>query len=133
MRDRYPEIEPYANGTLCVGEANFVYWETCGNPEGKPALVLHGGPGSGCTMSLRRYFDPAAYRIVLFDQRNCGRSMPHANDLTVSLTSNTTQRLLSDIEQLREHLGIDRPIGTRCYRGVHGHRQTAAGTVRVRM
>ena len=108
MRDRYPEIEPYAHGTLCVGEANFVYWETCGNPEGKPALVLHGGPGSGCTMSLRRYFDPAAYRIVLFDQRNCGRSMPHASDLTVSLTSNTTQRLLSDIEKLREHLGIDR-------------------------
>ena len=76
-------------------------------------------------MSLRRYFDPAAYRIVLLDQRNCGRSMPHASDLTVSLTSNTTQRLLSDIEKLREHLGIDRPIGTRCYQGVS--RQQANG------
>jgi hypothetical protein len=108
VKDRYPQIEPSAHGMLGVGEANFIYWETCGNPAGKPALVLHSGPGSGCTTSMRRYFDPAAYRIVLFDQRNCGRSMPHASDPAVSLAGNTTQHLLADIEQLREYLGIDR-------------------------
>jgi proline iminopeptidase len=104
--DRYPEIEPYAHGLLAVGDGNLMYWETCGNPAGKPALVLHGGPGSGCSPSMRRYFDPAAYRIVLLDQRNCGRSRPHAGDPAVSLAANTTQHLLADIEQLREHLGI---------------------------
>jgi len=105
--NRYPEIEPYASGMLDVGDGNLVYWETCGNPDGKPAVMLHGGPGSGCSPGMRRYFDPAAYRIVLFDQRNCGRSTPLANDLSVSLESNTTQHLIADIEQLREHLGID--------------------------
>ena len=93
---------------LDVGDGNLVYWEACGNPDGKPALVLHGGPGSGCTPGMRRYFDPAAYRIVLFDQRNCGRSRPHASDPAVSLTANTTQHLVADIELLRAHLGIDR-------------------------
>jgi proline iminopeptidase len=107
-RDRYPEIEPYEHGMLAVGDGNLVYWETCGNPDGKPALVLHGGPGSGCTAGMRRYFDPAAYRIVLFDQRNCGRSTPHASDAAVSLAANTTEHLLADVEQLREHLGIRR-------------------------
>jgi proline iminopeptidase len=106
--DRYPEIEPYDHGLLDVGGGNLVYWETCGNPGGKPALVLHGGPGSGFHPSMRRYFDPAAYRIVLFDQRNCGRSTPHASDPSVSLAANTTSHLIADIEQLREHLGIDR-------------------------
>jgi proline iminopeptidase len=93
---------------LDVGDGNFVYWETCGNPEGKPALVLHGGPGSGCTPGMRRYFDPRAYRIVLFDQRNCGRSRPHASDPAVSLTANTTHHLVADIERLRSYLTIDR-------------------------
>lgn len=105
-RVRYPEIEPYDHGMLAVGDGNLVYWETCGNPHGQPALVLHGGPGSGCTASMRRYFDPAAYRIVLFDQRNCGRSTPHASDPAVSLEANTTAHLIADIELLREHLGI---------------------------
>ena len=108
MAGRYPEIEPYASGMLAVGEGNLVYWETCGNPDGTPAVVLHGGPGSGCSTSMRRYFDPAAYRIVLFDQRNCGRGTPRASDPAVSLAANTTQHLLADIEQLREHLGIER-------------------------
>jgi proline iminopeptidase len=106
--ERYPEIEPYASGMLDVGDENLLYWETCGNPEGQPALVLHGGPGSGCTPGMRRYFDPAAYRIVLFDQRNCGRSRPHASDPAVSLAANTTQHLMADIELLRAHLGVDR-------------------------
>jgi len=105
--NRYPEIEPYASGMLDVGDGNLVYWETCGNPDGKPAVMLHGGPGSGCSPGMRRYFDPASYRIVLFDQRNCGRSTPQANDPSVSLESNTTQHLIADIELLREHLGID--------------------------
>ena len=70
----YPEIEPYQNGMLDVGDGNQIYWEVCGNPEGKPATFLHGGPGSGCNAGMRRLFDPHAYRIVLFDQRGCGRS-----------------------------------------------------------
>jgi proline iminopeptidase len=83
----YPQIEPDHHGLLGVGDGNLVYWETCGNPDGKAALVLHGGPGSGCTPGLRRYFDPAVYRIVLFDQRGCGRSRPHASDPAVSLAA----------------------------------------------
>lgn len=108
MLGRYPEIEPYASGLLDVGDGNRVYWETCGNPQGKPALVLHGGPGSGATPSMRRYFDPHAYRIVLFDQRNCGRSTPLASDYAVSLAANTTAHLVDDIESLRAHLGVER-------------------------
>jgi len=108
MTGLYPPIKPYDHGQLDVGDGQLVYWETCGNPDGKPALVLHGGPGSGCTPSWRRYFDPAAYRIVLFDQRGCGRSTPHAGDPAVDLSTNTTHHLLADIETLRQHLGIDR-------------------------
>jgi proline iminopeptidase len=108
VRVRYPEIEPFEHGMLAVGDDNHLYWETCGNPDGMPALVLHGGPGSGRSTSMRRYFDPVAYRIVLFDQRNCGRSTPHASDPAVSLAANTTSNLLADIELLREHLGISR-------------------------
>jgi proline iminopeptidase len=108
QRELYPEIEPYEHGMLDVGNANSLYWESCGDPNGKPALVLHGGPGSGCTSWHRRLFDPAAYRIVLFDQRNCGRSTPHASDRSVDLASNTTWNLVADIERLREHLGIER-------------------------
>ncbi|WP_406044756.1 prolyl aminopeptidase [Micromonospora sp. NBC_00898] len=104
----YPPIEPYAHGMLDVGDGQRIYWEACGNPDGRPALVVHGGPGSGATPGWRRMFDPAAYRIVLFDQRGCGRSTPHASDPTVDLTVNTTPRLLADMELLRAHLGIDR-------------------------
>ena len=104
----YPAIEPYQTGLLDAGDGNVLYWETCGNPSGKPALVLHGGPGSGCSPWFRRLFDPAAYRFVLFDQRNCGRSRPHASDPATDLGSNTTQHLLRDIERLRESLRIER-------------------------
>jgi proline iminopeptidase len=94
----YPAIEPYDYGMLDVGDGNLVYWEVCGNPHGKPVVVLHGGPGSGCAIGARRYFDPTAYRIVLFDQRNCGRSTPHASDLHTDLSANTTAHLLADME-----------------------------------
>jgi proline iminopeptidase len=108
MARLYPEIEPYERGMLDAGDGNLVYWEVCGNPRGKPAVVLHGGPGSGCTPGVRRYFDPSAYRIVLFDQRECGRSTPHASDPRTDLSANTTERLLGDMERLRGHLDIDR-------------------------
>jgi proline iminopeptidase len=107
MRERYPEIEPYDQGMVDVGDGNSVYWETSGNPKGKPAVVFHGGPGSGSSPGWRRCFDPAAYRVVLFDQRGCGRSTPHASEPDVDLSVNTTQHLLRDIELLRSHLGID--------------------------
>lgn len=104
----YPPIEPYRHGMLDVGDGNLVYWEECGNPDGKPALVVHGGPGSGCGPGSRRVFDPERYRVVLFDQRGCGRSTPHASDPATDMRHNTTHHLLSDMERLREHLGIDR-------------------------
>jgi proline iminopeptidase len=104
----YPEIEPYEQGVLDVGDGNLIYWETCGNPLGKPAVVLHGGPGSGCSPWQRRLFDPGAYRLVLFDQRNCGRSTPHASALDTDLTGNTTKNLICDIEHLRQHLNVER-------------------------
>jgi proline iminopeptidase len=93
---------------LEVGDGNLVYWETCGNPRGKPAVVLHGGPGSGCSTWHRRLFDPTAYRIVLFDQRNCGRSAPHASVPDTDLANNNTSNLIGDIERLRRHLDVDR-------------------------
>jgi proline iminopeptidase len=108
MTDLYPEIEPYEHGFLEVGDGNSIYWEICGNPDGKPVVVLHGGPGSGCTPWYRRLFDPGAYRIVLFDQRNCGRSTPHASALDTDLHHNTTAHLIADIELLRQYLKIDR-------------------------
>jgi proline iminopeptidase len=104
----YPEIEPYDHGLLDVGDGNHVYWETCGNPDGKPAVVVHGGPGQGCKPGMRRGFDPARYRIVLFDQRGCGRSTPHAGDPATDLDVNTTEHLIADMERLREHLGIEK-------------------------
>ncbi|GGX89184.1 prolyl aminopeptidase [Streptomyces minutiscleroticus] len=104
----YPPIEPYGTGMLDVGDGNLVYWEVCGNPDGKPALVVHGGPGSGCGTGARRYFDPERYRVVLFDQRGCGRSTPHAADPATDMRHNTTPHLIADMERLREHLGIDR-------------------------
>lgn len=105
---RFPEIEPFDVGMLAVGEGHELYWEVCGNPDGKPAVVLHGGPGSGCSAGMRRLFDPDAYKIVLFDQRNCGRSTPNASEASVDLSTNTTAHLVEDCERLREHLGIDR-------------------------
>ncbi|MDF2712262.1 MAG: pip [Nonomuraea muscovyensis] len=103
----FPPIEPYDHGHLDTGDGHLVYWEVCGNPEGKPALVVHGGPGSGCGPGSRRRFDPERYRIILFDQRNCGRSLPHASDPAADLSTNTTHHLIADMERLREHLGVD--------------------------
>jgi len=108
MPDLYPEIEPYAQGMLEVTGGDLVYWEVCGNPRGKPAVVLHGGPGSGCKPWHRRLFDPAAYRVVLFDQRGCGRSRPHAGSPETELSGNTTGNLIADIELLRVHLNVER-------------------------
>ena len=108
MTDLYPEIEPHAHGMLEVPGGDLLYWEVCGNPKGKPAVVLHGGPGSGCTPWHRRLFDPAKYRIVLFDQRNCGRSRPHAGAPETDLSANTTDNLITDIERLRAHLSVQR-------------------------
>ena len=108
MTALYPEIEPSRSGHLDVADGNAVYWEECGNPDGGAVVVLHGGPGSGCSEGMRRYFDPAAYRIVLFDQRGSGRSTPHASDPTVDLSANTTAHLVADIERLRTHLDIER-------------------------
>ena len=102
MAQLYPPIEPYEQGLMDVGHGHQVYWEECGNPQGKPALVIHGGPGSGATPGWRRYFDPDRYRLFLFDQRGCGRSTPHAGDTNLALEANTTSDLLADIEQLRE-------------------------------
>lgn len=101
----YPPADPYDQRMLAVGQGHEIYVEQCGNPDGLPVVVLHGGPGGGCSPSMRRYFDPAVYRIILFDQRGCGRSKPHA-----SVTDNTTWHLVSDIELIRKTLGIDRWI-----------------------
>jgi proline iminopeptidase len=106
--DLYLDIRPYSHGHLDAGDDNLIYWETCGNPQGKPAVVLHGGPGSGCSSYLRRLFNPTAYRIVLFDQRGAGRSTPHASERDVDLRHNTTEYLIADIERLRAHLDIER-------------------------
>ena len=113
MRESYPPIEPYRQGMLDVGDGHQLYWECCGNPEGKPVVFLHGGPGGGCRPDHRRAFDPARYRIVLVDQRGCGRSRPHAADpdpaiAAAALCGNTTADLVADLEQLRAHLGVDR-------------------------
>jgi len=102
MKTLYPEIEPFDTGRLKVSPIHELYYEQVGNPKGKPAVFLHGGPGGGIVTDYRRYFDPEIYRVVLFDQRGSGKSTPHA-----SLEENTTWHLVSDIEQLREHLDID--------------------------
>ena len=106
MDPRFPAIERYESGLLDVGDGHRVYWECCGNPNGRPALLLHGGPGSCCSANQRRFFDPKRYRIVLFDQRGCGRSRPLASTPDADLSSNTTGHLIADIELLREHQGI---------------------------
>ncbi|WP_437566969.1 prolyl aminopeptidase [Sorangium sp. So ce542] len=102
-RTLYPEIEPYRAGRLRVSDLHEIYFEESGNPRGKPVIFVHGGPGGGTEPKQRRFFDPAAYRIVLFDQRGCGKSTPYA-----SLEENTTWHLVADMEALREHLGIER-------------------------
>ncbi|MGW5521329.1 prolyl aminopeptidase [Gordonia sp. NPDC003950] len=107
MREFYPEIEPYASGHLGTTDGQQIYWETSGNPDGKPVVFVHGGPGGGTAPDQRRFFDPARYRIVLFDQRGCGKSRPHIAD-GADLAVNTTPGLIADMEALREHLGIDR-------------------------
>ncbi|HEX2492862.1 MAG TPA: prolyl aminopeptidase [Steroidobacter sp.] len=103
LRTLYPAVKPYRTGYLRVSDLHEIYYEECGNPKGKPAVFVHGGPGAGCDPRARSFFDPDAYRIVLFDQRGCGRSRPHA-----SLEDNTTWRLVEDMEKLREHLDIDK-------------------------
>ncbi|HEY7141556.1 MAG TPA: prolyl aminopeptidase [Methylomirabilota bacterium] len=103
MRELYPEIEPYQQGYLKVSPVHEIYYEQSGNPDGRPILFVHGGPGGGTEPFQRRFFDPRVYRIVLFDQRGAGKSRPHA-----SLEDNTTWHLVGDMERLREELGIDR-------------------------
>lgn len=105
MAHLYPPIDPFDQRMLDVGDGHRIYVEQCGNPNGIPVVILHGGPGGGCSPAMRRYFDPSAYRIVLFDQRGCGRSRPHA-----SVEANTTWHLIRDIELIRERLGIDKWI-----------------------
>jgi proline iminopeptidase len=102
-RTLYPITQPFRSGMLRVSDEHEIYYEECGNPKGKPAVFVHGGPGAGSDVRARGFFDPNAYRIVLFDQRGCGRSRPHA-----SLVDNTTWHLVADMEKLREHLGVDR-------------------------
>lgn len=104
----YPPVEPHETGMLEVGDGHAIYWEISGNPNGKPAVFVHGGPGSGTHALQRRMFDPSAYRIVLFDQRGCGKSQPHVADGDAGLANNTTWHLVADMERLREHLGISR-------------------------
>lgn len=103
MRELYPPIQPYKRGNLKVSDIHTIYYEECGNPQGKPVVFLHGGPGGGIIPLYRQYFDPKKWRIILFDQRGCGRSTPHAE-----LSQNTTWNLVSDIEKLRVHLSIEK-------------------------
>jgi proline iminopeptidase len=103
QRGLYPPVEPFEHGLLPTEDGHEIYWELCGNPDGIPVVVLHGGPGAGCTPVQRRMFDPDRYRVLLFDQRGCGRSRPHA-----SLENNTTWHLVADIERLRQMVGVER-------------------------
>jgi proline iminopeptidase len=102
MRELHPPIEPFDTGRLQVSPVHNIYYEQCGNPQGQPVVFLHGGPGGGITPDYRRYHDPSAYRVILFDQRGSGQSTPHA-----SLEENTTWALVEDIEKLRAHLGVE--------------------------
>ncbi|WP_421759283.1 prolyl aminopeptidase [Devosia sp.] len=104
----HPVTEATASGLLDVGDGNQIWWEEAGTPDGVAALILHGGPGSGFSPKARRFFDPSRYRIVGFDQRGCGRSTPHASGESVDFSVNTTAHLISDIEVLRSHLGVER-------------------------
>lgn len=102
-RELYPELEPFASGWMKTNSVHEVYFEESGNPQGQPVVVLHGGPGGAINPAMRRYFDPTIYRIILFDQRGCGKSRPNA-----SLDDNTTWTLIEDIERLRERCGVDK-------------------------
>ncbi|WP_282580297.1 prolyl aminopeptidase [Nocardioides sp. InS609-2] len=104
----YPLTEPFDSGLMDTLDGHQVYWEICGNPKGKPAVVLHGGPGSGASPWWRQFFDPDQYRVVLLDQRGCGRSLPNACDDRTAMRDNTTAHLIADLEQLRVELEIDR-------------------------
>ena len=101
----WPPLDPFDQQMIDVGEGHSVYVEQCGRADGVPVVVVHGGPGGGCSPAMRRYFDPAVYRVILFDQRGCGRSRPHA-----SVDDNTTWHLVRDMETIRERLGFDRAI-----------------------
>jgi proline iminopeptidase len=101
--DLYPPIEPHDRGALDVGDGNVIAWDVSGTPDGKPALVLHGGLGQGSNANMRRGFDPRRYRIILLDQRGCGRSTPHASSPTTRMEFNTTHHLVTDMEALRVH------------------------------
>lgn len=100
--DLFPDIEPFDSGMLAVSDRHTLYYEQCGNPQGKPVIMVHGGPGGGCSAGMRRFHDPSRYRIILLDQRGAGRSTPHAD-----LVDNTTWHLVADMERLRQHLGIE--------------------------
>ena len=113
-RELYPALEPYRHGYLRVSDIHEIYYEECGNPAGKPAVFLHGGPGAGSDKRARQFFDPRHYRIVVFDQRGCGRSRPSA-----SLIENTTWHLVADIERLRKHLEHRALAGVRRFMGQH--------------
>ncbi|GHH83727.1 proline iminopeptidase [Streptomyces sulfonofaciens] len=108
MVDLYPPTSPYDHGWLDAGDGNRIYYEQLGNPGGKPALHVHGGPGSGAPRRPTRAWDPERYRVIRFDQRNCGRSTPHACDPAADMSLNTTQHLIADMERLREHLGVEK-------------------------
>lgn len=108
MVDLYPPTSPYDSGFLDTGDGNRIYYEQLGNPAGKPALTVHGGPGAGAPQQPTRAWDPDCYRVIRFDQRNCGRSTPHASDPAADMSLNTTWHLVEDMERLREHLHIDR-------------------------
>jgi proline iminopeptidase len=104
----YATTGPYEMGRIPTGDGNLVYWETSGNPEGTPVLIVHGGPGAGSSPAQRETFDPERYRIIQFDQRNCGRSRPHASNPAADMSLNTTEHLIGDMERLREHLGVEK-------------------------
>ncbi|MGV1757504.1 prolyl aminopeptidase [Rhizobium sp. A22-96] len=106
----YPDLVSYDEGLLDVGDGQRVFWTQSGNPEGLPVLMLHGGPGSGSSASTRRYFDPQHYRIIQFDQRGCGNSVPHASEPEIDMSANTTWHTVADIEQLRQLFGVERWI-----------------------
>ncbi|TCR82200.1 prolyl aminopeptidase [Rhizobium sp. BK376] len=108
MKRLYPEIEPYDHGMLEVGDGNSIYWALSGNPKGISAIVLHGGPGSGSSANMRRFFDPQHYRIIQFDQRGCGKSQPNAADPQTDMSVNTTWHLVRDMERLRIFFGVER-------------------------
>jgi proline iminopeptidase len=108
----FPPIEPFDTGHLPTSDGNDIYWEASGNPDGKPALHLHGGPGSGVMTGYRRRFDPDKFLIVSFDQRGCGRSRPLVTDPDANLSTNTTQAQIGDIEALRLHLGVEQWLVT---------------------